>query len=159
MSAAPFLFSGSATLLIPGPRLHTSGDSTRLVVRDGSVRPPSFGSRRGVVTRGRGVREVPETSLTPGCDRVSASGVQILQPPTRAGVVDYQRSRGGGVHCVRKRPHHSAYLLPSIAVPSEPLWTLYTPCSEVGLFGSAGGGSVVQLSLLFVKGSSGTWRM
>ena len=54
---------------------------------------------------------------------------------------------------------HSAYLVPSSAVASDPLLMSYTPGSAVGLFGSGSAGTACQVPLLFVNGSSGTLRM
>ena len=54
--------------------------------------------------------------------------------------------------------YQSAYFVPSSAVPSDPLFTSYTPGAAVGLFGSGSLGTVCQVLELIVNGSSGSFR-
>src|SRR5438552_7835738 len=57
----------------------------------------------------------------------------------------------------RAGSYQSEYLVPSRAVPSEPLLTSYTPGEAVGVLGSGSEGTVCHDSVLFVKGSTGSY--
>ena len=73
---------------------------------------------------------------------------------------DRSNRRGGGESSVASAAgyYQSAYFVPSIAVPSDPLFTSYTPGVAFGLVGSGSDGTVCHESLLFVNGSCGIFR-